>query len=88
MWNNWNKIATGEEDFNWRSAIGYSDYVIDNLGKNKEEEELIEKFRKKQEEFNKKKEKEKNTGPMDAGGGAMSAAPMDAGGGAMSAGDR
>jgi hypothetical protein len=88
LWNNWNKIATGEEDFNWRSAIGYSDYVIDNLGKNKEEEELIEKFRKKQEEFNKKKEKEKNTGPMDAGGGAMSAGPMDAGGGAMSAGDR
>ena len=57
LWNNWNKIATGEEDFNWRSAIGYSDYVIDNLGKNKEEEELIEKFRKKQEKFNKKKEK-------------------------------
>ncbi len=38
-WNNWNKIATGEEDFTWRRAIGYSDEGRDNMGEAKKEAE-------------------------------------------------
>ena len=53
-------MATGEEDFSWRRAVGYSDYVIDNMGEAKKEAEALEKFRKAQERMNKEKEKKKS----------------------------
>lgn len=59
-WDNWSRMATGEEDFTWRRAVGYSDYVIDNMGEAKKEAEALEKFRKAQERMNKEKEKKKS----------------------------
>jgi len=59
-WDNWSRMATGEEDFSWRRAVGYSDYVIDNMGEAKKEAEALEKFRKAQERMNKEKEKKKS----------------------------
>ena len=60
IWNNWSRIATGEEDLTWRRAVTYSDYVIDNMGEAKKEAEALEKFRKAQERMNKEKEKKKS----------------------------
>jgi len=51
---NWYRTATGDQEFNWRKMVGYSDYAADQIGVDAEAEAAMEKLRKAQKKLNEK----------------------------------